>query len=97
MLNFRIFVSLVQIRVTMYLLFTKQRYISFLFSSEGMKGCILHPILRVYVDDLLPDKWLVNISRIGIRIGRDEGMKTCTLSIPCQLVGRISMPMIQQS
>ena len=81
----------------MYLLFTKQRYISFLFSSEGMKGCILHPLLRVYVNDLLPDKLLVNISRIRIRIGRDVDMKMCTLSIPCQLVGRISMPVIQQS
>ena len=59
-----------------------------------MKGCILHPFLRVYINDHLPDKWLVNISRIRIRIGRDEDMKMCTLSIPCHLVGRVSMLMI---
>lgn len=29
----------------------RTRYISFLFSIEELKGCIYHPLLKVYVND----------------------------------------------
>ena len=59
----------------------KQRYFAFLFSSGGVKGGVHHPLLRVYINDRLADKWLVNISRLKTRTRRGEGMKTYQLII----------------
>lgn len=80
-LNFRKLVSWEQTKVMMYLLFTNQTNKGTLPFSFPVKGVIHRPLLRVYINDRLADKWLVNISRLRTRTRRGEGMKMYQLII----------------